>query len=281
MMESILKLNQPVSSWLWNISYYTAYPNDMLRFCKKNGVKRLYLSIHYAVTNINYCRLIEFCAKSGIEAVALIGDAPWVIPTMRTGFFEELDRICEINRLCGKSAKFEAVHVDVEPYTEPVAMQLGGGEKYVPYLTDFIEEASNAIGSRGLRAEFDIPGWFYTVKDEQGGCTLAETVFKLSDVVCIMAYRDSADEQLKMIMPNLEFAKKYNRSLIIGSETLNTDEARRSDGNSVVSYFEEGKEYMYRELSQIEHVVSETYDNFGFAIHDISHWMALSQEPLF
>ena len=47
-----------------------------------------------------------------------------------------------------------------------------------------------------------------------------------------------------------------------------------------VKDFEEGKIYMYRCLEEIKHRVEETYDAFGFAIHDAKRWIALQPHVL-
>lgn len=53
-----------------------------------------------------------------------------------------------------------------------------------------------------------------------------------------MAYSDTAEGQYRVVMPNVEIAKKTGKHLMIGCETMDLDEARREDGNCAISYFE-------------------------------------------
>lgn len=52
-----------------------------------------------------------------------------------------------------------------------------------------------------------------------------------------MAYSDTAEGQYRVVMPNVEIAKKTGKHLMIGCETMDLDEARREDGNCAISLF--------------------------------------------
>ncbi len=277
--QPYLSLDRPLGSWVWNVSYYVVNSEEMFNFCRKNHVTELYLSINRDVTDLAYVDLIRKCASSGIRAAALSGDPSWIIPSRQNGYYDYLERVDRINELCGDGPKFYSLHLDVEPHVLPEAKR-DGLQGFVKYFVDFIKEARVHADERSLLLEWDIPAWFGRFTDEEADCPLTETIFRYCDAVGIMAYSDTAMGQYNVVMPNVEMAKKMGKSLMIGTETMDLDEARREDGNCAISYYEEGKIYMYRCLNQINSMVEKTYDQFGFAIHDMKRWIALQPHVL-
>jgi hypothetical protein len=277
--QPYLSLGRPLGSWVWNVSYYVVNPKEMFDFCKKNHVTELYLSINRDVTDLAYVDLIRQCASYGIRAAALSGDPSWILPSRQSGYHDYLERVDRINELCGDGPKFYSLHLDVEPHVLPEAKR-DGMQGFVKYFVDFIKAAREHADQRSLLLEWDIPAWFGRFTDEESDCPLTETIFRYCDAVGIMAYSDSALGQYNVVMPNVEVAKKMGKPIMIGSETMDLDEARREDGNCAISYYEEGKIYMYKCLYQINTMVEETYDQFGFAIHDMKRWIALQPHVL-
>lgn len=277
--QPYLILGKPLGSWVWNVSYYVANPDEMFDFCRKNHVTELYLSINRDVTDTAYVELIRMCASNGIRAAALTGDPSWIHRSKHNRYNDYLERVDRINELCGDGPKFYSLHLDVEPHVLP-EVKRDGMQTYVPEFIDFIKLVRSHADQRSLMLEWDIPAWFWKFTDEESGCALTETIFRYCDNVCIMAYSDTALGQYNVLKPNIEFAKRTNKPFMIGSETMDLDEARREDGNCAISYYEEGKIYMYNCLYQINDMVEETYSNFGFAIHDMKRWIALQPHVL-
>ena len=277
--QPYLNLGRPLGSWVWNVSYYVVNPNELFQFCRKNHVTELYFSINRDVTDARYKELIQYGASCGIRAAVLSGGPDWILSEKSSYFREYLDRVDSINALCGDGPRFYSLHLDVEPHVLP-EVKRDGMEPFISQFVDLIREARLQADKRGLQLEWDIPAWFGRFHDEENDCSLPETIFRYCDAVGVMAYSDSAEGQCRAVMPNVEVAKKTGKHLMIGCETMNLDEARREDGNCAISYFEEGKNYMYRCLNTIMHRVEETYDAFGFAIHDAQRWIALQPNVL-
>lgn len=86
-----------------------------------------------------------------------------------------------------------------------------------------------------------------------------------------MSYRDTAVKQYSDFLPEINLTIKYNKKVILGSETGKSDEAE------FVTYYEEGKNLMNTELKELKGLMLESanYDNFGFAIHHVQAWMTL------
>lgn len=277
--QPYLMLKKPLGSWVWNVSYYVANPDELFDFCHKNHVTELYFSINRDVMDGRYVDLIARGAAYGIRSSALSGDAAWILPERQQAYREYLERVDTINALCGDGPKFYSLHMDVEPHVLP-EVKRDGMEAYVQPFIRLIEDARAQADQRGMLLEWDIPAWFGKFRDEEAGCSLTETVFRMCDGVCVMAYSDSAAGQLNVVMPNVEAAKKTGKPIMIGCETMNLDEARRENGNCAISYFEEGKIYMYRCLEEIRDTVEQTYGDFGFGIHDMKRWISLQPHTL-
>lgn len=277
--QPYLNLGRPLGSWVWNVSYYVVNPDELLRFCRNNHVTELYFSINPDVTNARYVELIRQCAAYGIRCAALSGDPVWILPDKRAAYQEFLDRVDEIQALCGDGPKFYSLHLDVEPHVLPEAKQ-NGLEMYIPQFVELIRDARKQADQRNMDLEWDIPAWFGRFHDAENDCSLTETIFRYCEAVGIMAYSDTAEGQYRVVMPNVEVAKKTGKHIMIGCETMDLDEARREDGNCAISYFEEGKIYMYRCLEIVMEKVAETYDDFGFAIHDAKRWIGLQPHVL-
>lgn len=280
MSEQIyLSLGKPLGSWVWNVSYYVAEPSGMLDFCRKNNVTELYFSINRDVTNQSYVNLIHQADRYGIRSAALSGDPAWILPEMQSSYRQYLQRVRDINSLCGKGPKFYSIHLDVEPHVLPAAKK-EGMDNYARTFVEFVKDARKQADEMGVMLEWDIPAWFWKFNDKEHACKLNETVFRYCDAVGIMSYGDSASSQISKSMPNVEVARKLGKRVMIGCETMDLDEARRDNGNCSISYFEEGKEYMYRSLEKVRETITEEYDDIGFAIHHISTWYALQDGVL-
>ena len=152
-------------------------------------------------------------------------------------------------------------------------------DEFNPYIS-LIQDVRRKADARKLKLEWDMPSWFHIFDDPLHGCNLVKTVFSLCDSVNVLTFRDRAEDQFNALLPNLEFAQELKKPLRICFETLNIDESRREDGNSVVTYFEEGRLFMYQNLYQLQEMIEPIYKKFGFAIHDIKRWALMQPEPL-
>jgi len=276
-MAEVLTLNSDknmvLGTWVWHVADHLKALDTLLEFLQKNSVTEAYYSINRDVSDEEYVYLIEKTAAVGIRSAALSGDCHWILPEFRRDYEEYISRVERINSLC-KGDKFYSLHLDVEPHVLPEAKQHGLSE-FIPLFVELIENARSHADRLQIDLEWDIPSWIYKHTDHKNNCSLTETLFRCCEAVGIMAYRDFAQGQIDITLPNIEFAKKFNRSLIVGCETIRLDEDLRPDGNCPITYFEEGRDYMYQELSIVKRALLKEYDRTGFAIHSIEGWMSL------
>ncbi len=279
MNQPYLNLGKPLGVWIWGVADLVTSPEKFLDFSLKNKITEMYFSINGNVSNQDYVNLIDEYNSHGIRACALTGDPAWILKDRRRAYYNYLERVGEINALCKGDHGFASLHLDVEPHVLPEAKEKGM-QNYVEHFVDLIKDARKQADDLGIKLEWDIPSWFWKFDDHEHQCKLNETLFIYCDAVGIMAYFDSASGQTDKALPNVEIAKKYSKPILIGTETMDLDEARRPDGNCAISYFEEGKHFMYSQLEIIKKNINEVYDNFGFAIHHMHSWMDLQNDFL-
>lgn len=277
--EQYLNIDKPVGSWVWNVPYFVADPEQILTFCEQNKIDELYVLISGEVTDARYVDLLRLCVSKGIRLSALSGDSHWVYPNRRQDYDKFLKRLGDIQEQCRGAARFTAIHMDANPHVLPEARENDMKDLVAPF-TDFVRTVREDADRLGLQLEWDVPSWFHILEDERAGCKLTETIMRLCDCVNVLCFRDSAKDQLDALMPNLNLARRLNKPFRIACETLNVDEERRPDNNSCVTYYEEGYLYMYECLHVIDQTLRDDYQEYGFAIHDIIRWMQLQPYPL-
>lgn len=277
--KEYLQLDKPVGSWVWDVSYFVADPEELLVFCEKNGITELYMSINDDVTDARYVDLIRQCTSKGIRISALSGHPVWVYPEKRQGYDAFLTRVQSIQSLCKGSARFSGLHMDANPHSLPEARESDMKALAAPFI-DFVRTVREDADRMQLPLEWDLPSWYHTLEDVRGGCKLTETIMRICDCVNLLCFRDSAEDQLIALRPNLPLARKAGKPFRIACETMNVDEERRPNNNSSVTYYEEGYLYMYDCIRIIDQAIEDECDNFGFAIHDIKRWMTLQPDPL-
>jgi hypothetical protein len=116
--------------------------------------------------------------------------------------------------------------------------------------------------------DFDIPFWFddeIIYKSQK--IKLYEAVITEASRVFIMSYRDKVDEIYDISKDEINFAKSKNKQIVLGVETDTSAEG----GN--ITFFEEGKSYMYNEIHKL-HPFCKTAD-YGISIHHLRSWYDL------
>jgi len=258
--------------WWWNIDTIKN-PDEYLNFLEANHVSEIYLCIDSIGRKSLFDEVRVFAKKAkekGMRIAALTGDKDWINPDNK-GFESYVNNFNTYQSQAGDDEKFYAMHLDVEPHqhsefkdNRPKVMQL---------FADFvINKAATEAKKSNTLLEWDIPFWLVDeVKDKDGSeIILAELMAKYCDTLAVMSYRDTAKAMFDVSKEEIEYAKKYNRKIVLGAET------KSSEGDNV-SYMEEGKRVMYAELSTLKGMMDSAVpdQNYGFAIHQVVNWHAL------
>ncbi|MCH8873152.1 hypothetical protein IH824_10340, partial [candidate division KSB1 bacterium] len=156
--------------WLWNTAeVLNGEPREaFINFCKNQGVNKVFVSINKKVISsiAQSSDLQTFIAHlhyANIKAAALMGEPIWVYKKNRQKMLRRIRFVLEYNNNTIDPARFDAIHLDIEPHT---LAEWGDYKKFlVNNLAETLKLANN-ITSRGrqrLPLEIDIPTFYHKV----------------------------------------------------------------------------------------------------------------------
>lgn len=238
-----------------------------LQFLAENGVNEIY----YCPGN---CReeaiqtFVREAGRRGMRVAWLTGDASWVAEG-NDGGEKAVDRFLEYQKNAPEDCRFYGIHLDVEPH-----QQSDFFDRRAEYMQRFAELAvslSPAVHQAGYALEWDVAFWFDQdrVNDEAGEeKLLLEVLASLSDTLCVMSYRDTASAVLSICREELAAAEDKGCRVVCGVET-------HSEEGDQVSFMEEGKTVMYKELEKLYATLAEEEQDYGIAVHYLDTWYEL------
>lgn len=266
--------NKQRSTWLWNTEQIVQNSDKVINFLLANNVKDLYLQIDYTLNLNSYRNFIKKASTKNISVHALDGSPDWVDGNgtdKQQLFFDWLTRYQKISQT---NEKFRGVHLDVEPYLNK--QYSVNKSRILENYQSFLLNALSKSKSLELSLSVDIPFWFdevtYNTKYGTGG--LAEWVIKSIKNVVVMAYRDNAAGDngiINLVLKELKLGKQYGAVVTIAVETQ-----KSSEGNNI-SFYEEGQNYMNKELDKVYANYKGNSSFGGFAIHHVMSWMNLEK----
>jgi hypothetical protein len=255
--------------------------SSYFEFAKENGVSEIYFytmelsSADFVFTEEISKKTAAFIAEASennIKVYLLCGRWEWLHRGNRT--FDRL--MCNFNKYQTthpENERFAGVHIDIEPKAMARDTEISLDTCFQLYW-NFVVRVCEEYG----RMDFDIGHWYGEQKIEYNGETvpLDQAMISVVDRVFVMAYFDTAEKMFDTSTEELEYAKSLNKSIAIGAETQGFSclppDLRQSQR---ITYFEEGKEYMYKELNKLSQLAG--YDKMGISINSIKHWKQLKE----
>lgn len=255
------------ATWLWNPWMLVEDEGDVIAFLEAKQVNKVYLQIDSDIPVEVYQSFIETASAKGIRVYALDGAAEWVAPKGYTSQNQLMKWLQNYQNGSPSVQKFAGVHLDVEPYLYS-GWRTNQAETIKSYQSLLIK-AKNHTDSLNLPLEVDMPFWFDEIsyKNTYGKGILAEWVIAKTDSVTIMAYRDSASAIIDIVQNEISYAQKYNKSIVVGVETGQTDEGEG------ITFFEEGEAHMNEELTAVSNYYRNIASFNGVAVHHVGSWM--------
>lgn len=238
--------------WWWD----NRIDNSYLDFAQENGVTEIY----YYVSDFNekIANFIKEANLKNIKVYWLTGKYQWIedYASLKNKINEFLNFQSTNNNL------FAGIHFDIEPHQHPEFKQ-----RREEILFEFIDLTYKIKSDyNNIFIEYDLPCWLDDVIEYNGESRPAfEYVFDNANRITLMSYRDSAEKICNFAKDEIDYATKNNKKLILGVETQDVND-------SIVSFFEEGKEFMNQELKLLRELIPK---NFGIAIHHIVSWFDL------
>ncbi|MBM7650946.1 amidase [Neobacillus cucumis] len=257
------------ATWLWNPWEIVNDEAGTLTFLKGKNVNKVYVQIDRDIPITVYQSFIEKASAKGMKIYALESGPNWVAPKGDQNLDQLMNWLKTYQNGSSELQKFDGVHLDVEPYLYS-GWSTNQAATIKSYQALLLKANSSATGM-GLPLEADIPFWFDGVpyKNIYGKGTLAEWVIINTNSITVMAYRDSASLIMDLVKAEISLAGKYNKQLVIGVETGQTDEGDE------ISFFEEGEVYMNQELAQVESFYDNTAGFGGIAVHHVDSWKTM------
>lgn len=258
------------ATWVWNTWNIVNEKDQLLQFAKQQGVNLIYLQVIQdgEITTEQYRTFIREAGLNGIEVQALDGHPEWAKEENRYHITNLVNWVKQYNASVGAGERFSGIHLDVEPYILPewstnrdavVTQWMDTVKMFIPQVK----------GDGTLKATSDIPSWLDHVAVPNNGGTLSRFMISQYDQVTLMAYRDVAlgeDGINEIVINELGEANVLGKKLIVGVNIIQDPEG------DFVSFAEEGKAEMERQLA----VVYSTYKGnaafAGHAVHDYSQW---------
>ena len=265
--ENITTLDR--STWIWNPWILLDDEVDTLKFLESKQINKVYLQIDSDISTSVYQNFIEKAAVRGIKMHALAGESYWITENGTEHQSQFLNWVERYQQEATDAQRFFGIHLDIEPYDTNIwsTKQSLAIQSY----QQLIIQANKKAQVLNLPLELDIPFWYDEIKynTEYGKGILSEWLIKHSDGVTIMAYRDTSNEIIKIVKNEIEYAKRINKPVVIGVETM-----KSAEGDNI-SFSEEGEIYMNKQLKKIQKYYSKNPSYKGIAIHHFDSWKGM------
>lgn len=271
-LAGVAASHESVGVWWWNgrqLDDSSAY-GVRLDFLHANRVTEIYFCAELSSPTDRLSAFVRTAAEKGMRVAWLAGDVSWIFPE-NDGFERTLESFIEYRKSAQPDAQFFALHLDVEPHQDA---KLADGRKWQLYA-DFVVRATRMAHRAGVKIEWDIPFWLDDIRVEYGhdaNVPLIDVIMKNSDGVALMSYRDTAQAMLNVSRTEIRKAASFpNCRVILGAETGESSETE------MVTYFEEGRAAMAKELAIVQkRLAAENVPaGYGIAIHHVGGWMSL------
>lgn len=268
-LSSSTYITKSYGTWLWNTQRIVESTDTIIKFLKDNKFTEVYLQIDQKLDAKYYSYFIKNANNNGIKVYALDGNANWVLRNDRRGLDNFLNWVINYNSSKAQDERFVGIHLDVEPYILSI-WQTNKNKAITDYM-NYISYLKTFGAKNGLKVAVDIPFWFDEIKLQKQKVNLAEYVISQVDSVSIMAYRDRAQSIIDIVKNEMDYAKKYNKNIVISVETGNTSEGEN------ITFYQEGLNFMWNEINKVDEYYKNRYNNYGFAVHYLENLMEMKK----
>lgn len=265
---------QTKALWAWDF-YETAANSqkitELLQFLQEHEINLIFIGTRRTLPDqpSTYEELILRAHEHGIQVFALVGRANWALENYHSEALEELQHVLDFNANY-PSSKFDGIQFDIEPYTLPEYKTKRGSVSY-QYL-QILKKISSEIAASHDHLEFNaaIPFWYATGENpvivETGGekKPLSYFVLDIVDTVSIMAYRDTAEKQIRASQAEIDYAAKIGKKVYVGAETSPPND---SSIPPEITYYNKSLDYMNQQLDDIIRYYSNHPGFGGIVIH--------------
>lgn len=241
------------SIWWWDNRIDTT---TYLDFAEDNNINEIYY--YSSSLNDKTNSFIEQANSKNIKVYWLIGKYEWIEDN---SLLDEKFATYIAYQNAYKN-KFEGIHMDIEPHQHPEFKSRR--QELITKYVELVIALNNKY--KDIKLEYDIPFWLDDkVTIDSITKPAYEFVIDNSSKVTVMSYRDSAEKIYDVAKEEIEYAKVNNKILNLSVETSQNED-------DIVTFYEEGKDYMMNELSKLRDMIPKS---FGIAIHHIKSFYEL------
>lgn len=253
-------VGRPILSAMWVWALTPAEATAVADFVRKRQVHTVFLSVGRDGPEPHVVTLARTLRARDVAVQCLGGDSSWL---------DFPDRARHWLAQAVKAGGFDAVHLDVEPWTLP--------EWELPNervrLLEQYENVLRAVGGTGLPLEVAVAPRL--ASDWAGTRCAIDAVLGLADRLSVMAYRDHAEGAngiLDVSWPARRACSELGIEYRIGVETQPAEKA----GGPGNTFAEEGRAALEREAAIVADHLGQDPFFLGVAVHDWRHWRGLA-----
>ena len=127
---------------------------ELLDSCRLANANEVYLSVGSVLADPRLPELVGALNRAGIRVEALLGDATWYQVEHRAEMLGAVDAVATYNASAPETARFAAIHFDVEPHQLP---ENKVNHAFLPALVDTLRAGRDRAAPRGLDTSADLP----------------------------------------------------------------------------------------------------------------------------
>lgn len=204
-------------------------------------------------------KLIRKCSENGIRVEFLASGNAWESSNQEEAL-QEIDEVIAYNNSVEQTARFCAVHYDLEPFSH---IDSKYNDNIAKMLVGLLKRTKEKIKSAGSDMELWVDAfWWWDGKDYND---FNKKIFDAADGVTLMDYKDTSELIINNVKNTVDYAEKTGKRFKIGVETL--DVSRFFKDSPSNTFFEEGGKYMEKELKKVDDFFCDYKMYEGIAVH--------------
>ncbi len=259
-----------LGTYVWHADVAITQADEIVSFAKQEGINLLYVRLDLEQPFEAYRELAGKAAAAGIEVHAMGGHPVWALEANRERMLRLVRYVKAYNRSAAPEEQFRGIHLDIEPYVLPLWREDPEGvlKQWMSNIEAFVSESKEGGGS--LVTSSDLAVWldrFHVPGDPD--TSFSKWMIEQHDHITLMAFRDRAEGAggiAAIVQDELRFANELGKEMIIAVEM------KESHEGNYVSFHEEGKAEMRRQLDMLPGLLEEHSSYKGNAVHAYEYW---------
>jgi len=288
--------------WVWEsapIIRDASEQRAFFEFCQKHGVNVVAMQIATRGTGPDrqlaeraaWTAFLTEAHRRRMRVHALDGDPEYAHASQHATLLSIVNAVVAYNASVVPAARFDGVHLDIEPYLLPAWKNPATRE---PLLVEYLElnhEAAARVHAAGLLYGVDIPFWWHASDEVLGGEPVSMVRFRgerklalehllgFVDNIGIMAYRNVAAGADGIISLALDTIQRVERTRTVRAFVGIETEKVGAGVPSKVTFAGKTMRDMREEIRAAETVLARYSSFLGIAVHRYGTVRYMAKEP--